>query len=80
MVSTSVHLSVCIWFCMDLCPCTNVCVNVPTYAQLLKVCVYICSKCVWSVVRDGGGAAPLTQPLCHADISRVEEIITLCSS
>lgn len=43
------------------------------------MCAHSFQVHVWRVVRDGGGSAPLTQPLCHADISRVEEIITLYS-
>lgn len=84
-VSTPVHRSICIRTVYIFVSInTDVCVNVPTYAQPLKVCacnmcVHSFQVCVWRVVRDGGGSAPLTQPPSHADISRVEEIITLCS-
>lgn len=65
-----------------LAPC-DVCVCGCSYActipESLYMCVHSFQVYVWRVVRDGGGSAPLTQPLCHADISRVEEIITLCS-
>lgn len=81
------NLLLCIYsmyFCLCLFRPSDVRVNVPTHARPLKVCacnacVRSFEVCVWRVVKDGGGSAPLTQPLCHADISRVEEIITLCS-
>lgn len=57
-------------------------VNAPMCSRMPNLCA--CNMCVLLFhvcvcERDGGGAALLTQPLCHADISRVAEIITLGS-
>lgn len=73
-----VFLSMCISPLWCICDCSQAC-TAPETLCTRYVCAHSFRVCVWRFVRDGGGSAPLTQPLCHADISRVEEIITLCS-